>query len=60
MIDVIIPTMKQIDELIALIDEVHATAGCPVNVIATCKKQSASCNRNIFVFFAGVDTCRNN
>ncbi len=52
MIDVIIPTCKSLDELVTsygapLVDEVDRTAGCPVNVIATCKPVSASANRNL-------------
>ena len=51
-IDVIIPTCKSSEELLTsygapLVDEVHRTAGCPVNVIATCKSYCAAKNRNL-------------
>ncbi len=46
-IDVIIPTCKTREEVLPLIAEIEKTAGRQVNVIATCKQLSASCNRNI-------------
>ena len=46
-IDVIIPTLKPWTEVTPLIREIESTAGCTVNVIATCKPVSAAKNRNI-------------
>ena len=44
--DVIIPTYRSVPEIAPLVAEILATAGVPVNVIATCRKASASVNRN--------------
>jgi len=46
-IDVIIPSCKQREEVEPLIAEVLRTAGCQVNVIATCQPKSAAVNRNL-------------
>jgi hypothetical protein len=46
MLDIIIPTIKTQPEIATMVDEILATAGCPVNVIATCQQISASKNRN--------------
>jgi glycosyltransferase involved in cell wall biosynthesis len=45
-IDIIIPTCKQREEVEPLIDEVTRTAAIPVNVIATCQPLCAAANRN--------------
>jgi len=46
MTDIIIPTYLAADAVESLVAEIKRTAGCPVNVIATCQKASASVNRN--------------
>ena len=45
--DIIIPTCKTADQVAPLVREVEATAGLPVNVIATCQPESAARNRNL-------------
>jgi len=45
-IDIVIPTMKDINEIESLVNEAWRTAGCKVQVMATCQKVSAACNRN--------------
>lgn len=47
MYDVIIPTLKSREQVAPLVEEIERTAGCPVNVIATCQPVSAARNRNI-------------
>ncbi len=47
MYDVIIPTCKTLDRVQSLVEEIQQTAGCPVNVIATCQPESAAINRNL-------------
>jgi glycosyltransferase involved in cell wall biosynthesis len=46
MVDVIIPTILPPERVRAQVAQIHATAGVPVNVIATCQQASAAINRN--------------
>ena len=46
-LDIIIPTLKSREDVAAQVAEITETAGCPVNVIATCQHVSAAANRNI-------------
>jgi len=54
-IDVIIPTCRRPDEVAPLVDEIERTAGCPVNILATCQDASASVNRNMGLRWAQSD-----
>jgi len=54
-VDVIIPTCKRPEEVASLVDEIERTAGCPVNILATCHDASASVNRNVGLEWAQSD-----
>ncbi len=45
--DIIIPTYRPRGEVEPLVSEIIRTAGCHVNVIATCQQISAAANRNL-------------
>lgn len=46
-LDIIIPTLKSREDVAPLVAEIERTAGCDVNVIATCRHVSAAANRNL-------------
>ncbi len=47
MVDILIPTMKSLEELKPMIDNLSTLAGVEHKVFASCEKVSASTNRNI-------------
>lgn len=56
--DVIIPTCRTKEDVAPLVAEIHATAGIPVNVIATCQPVSAAKNRNLGLEWANSSDLR--
>ena len=44
---IVVPTLKEPAAVVALLQEIRDTAGCPVSVLATCRQASAPVNRNI-------------